>query len=270
MGRLVGNKPKLGARWDEPCQDLRLRQAYEDGLIDFVEASYPIIPGKPPGVGTEVPVYVHCPINPIASPQGVNRELAAQVRKAADEFNSPWIGEHLCWAGPGREGRLGYIITPILCDAFVEVAIKNARELFLYYGRPIALEWAPVYQRTGDMISEIHFHQAVAEGADCLVIFDVAHWLASNRNLGRPDDYGMNVLQQERIVELHVAGIRPSSCGHYWHDSHERVPDDTIIGFTTDMVRSLPALRAVTFEYDQSAPDSDFFHTLERLRHAMC
>lgn len=259
-------RPRLGARWDEPTQDARLRRAYREGLIDFIEANYPITPGYPPAVGSDVPVLVHCPVNSIAAPLGVNMALAAQVKDAAETFNSPWVGEHLCWSGPGAEGRLGYIVTPLLCDEFVRVAARNTRQLAEFYGRPVALEWAPVYQQTGSFESEVHFHSAVAQEANALVIFDVAHWLASNRNLGRSEDFGLEVLDPERIIELHVAGIRPSSCGRYWHDSHDRVPEKAVLEFTTHLIRTLPALQAVTFEHDDGAPEADLFRTLESLR----
>jgi uncharacterized protein (UPF0276 family) len=260
----------LGARWDEPTQNRRLRAAFDAGLIDYVEANYPITPGHPPDVGGDVRVLVHCPVNPIASPQGVNMALAAQVKEAADLFDSPWIGEHLCWAGPGAEGRLGYIVTPLLTEEFVAVAAANTRSLMAMYGRPVALEWAPVYQHTGSFESEVHFHDAVARAADALVIFDVAHWLASNRNIGRADDYGLSTIDQKRIIELHVAGIRASSDGHAWHDSHDRIPEPAILEFTAELVRTLPNLRAVTFEHDEGAPETDLFSTLEALRGIVC
>lgn len=257
---------RLGARWDEPVQDDRLRRAFDAGLIDYVEANYPITPGHPPRVGPDVPVFVHCPINAVASPQGVNLRLADQVREAAFAFDSPWVGEHLCWAGPGDEGRLGYIVTPSLADEFVEVAVENTKQLAELYGRPVALELAPVYQKAGEIESEVHFLDRVAAGADARIIFDVAHWTASNRNLQRPPEYGLDAVDRERIIELHIAGIRPSNSGRWWHDSHDRVPEDAVVAFTKTLVDELPALEAVTFEHDPTAPEEDFVATLRMLR----
>lgn len=257
---------RLGARWDEPAQDERLRRAFDRGLIDYVEANYPITPGHPPQVGPGLPVFVHCPINAIASPQGVNLRLAEQVREAAYAFESPWVGEHLCWAGPGDEGRLGYIVTPLLSEEFVEVAAENTKMLARLYGRPVALELAPVYQKAGELESEVHFLGAVAERADARIIFDVAHWTASNRNLGRAPDFGLDAVELERIVELHVAGIRSSKNGRWWHDSHDRIPEQTVLDFVARLVKALPALEAVTFEHDPTSPEEDFVTTLEALR----
>lgn len=256
----------VGARWDEPTQCVRMNRAFRAGLIDYVEANYPVNSGQVPSVYPEIPIYIHCPINPLASPQGVNPRIAQQIRQAADDFDSPWIGEHLCWAGPDIEGRLGYIVSPLFCPEFVEVAVRNVRSLSAFYRRPIALELAPVYQRTGSMESEMHFLGAVAEEADSYIILDIAHWFISNRNLRRPVDYGIDQLPVQRVVELHIAGIRPGQDGRWWHDSHDRVPEQEIFDAVGDFVQRLPSVRAVTLEHADSAPESDFLKSLDMLR----
>ncbi|KFA94044.1 hypothetical protein Q664_05230 [Archangium violaceum Cb vi76] len=238
-------------------------------MIDYVEVNYPLMPGGSPDVSPTAPILVHCPINPIASVHGFNRALARQVRAAAIEHGSPWIGEHLCWAGPGPEGRLGYIVNPLFCDAVRDAAIENARALTAFYGRPIALELAPVYDSTGTFDSEVHFLASVARAADTHVIFDLAHWTASNRNLRRPADFGLDVLEPERIVELHLAGIRSGRSGRFWHDSHGDVPEEELLELTAHLARRLPRLAAVTFEHAEDAPEADFMRTLERLRRVL-
>ncbi|MEX2205442.1 MAG: DUF692 family multinuclear iron-containing protein [Myxococcota bacterium] len=259
----------LGARWDEPTQNERLRRAFEDGLIDYIEANYPIARGFEPEVGDDTPVLVHCPVNPLASAHGFNRKLAAQVRAGAEFHDSPWIGEHLCWLSAASEGRLGYIVNPIFCEATRDVAVENVRALSVFYGRPVALELAPVYGMTGSFASEIHFLTSVAEQADALIIFDLAHWTASNRNLGRPPDFGLDVLPRERIVELHIAGIRPSRSTGFWHDSHGDLPEVAMIELVREFVCTLPSLRAVTFEHLDGADEGDLRQTLKALRAAM-
>lgn len=266
MNMQARGQVRLGARWDESSQNARLSAAAAAGLIDYIEANYPISPAHPPRLAPAVPVLVHCPINAIASPQGVNFRLAEMVRAAADLHDSPWVGEHLCWAGSGVEGRLGYIVTPILCPEFQAVAVRNTRALSAFYGRKVALELAPVYQLSGSFDSELHFLAAVAEEADAFIIFDLAHWTASNRNLRRPADFGLDVLPLHRVVELHVAGIRPSNAGTAWHDSHDRLPEPSMLELAAELATNLPNLRAVTFEHADGAPEEDLMRTLDTLR----
>lgn len=260
---------RLGVRWDSPSQNERVRRAEQAQLVDYVEANFPIAPGDLPQVGDDLPLLVHCPINPVASPHGVNLRLAEQVRAAADFWGSPWVGEHLCWAGPGSEGRLGYIVTPILCQEFVDVAARNARCLATFHGRPLALELGPVYQQTGNIESEMHFLAAVAEAADCKIIFDLAHWTASNRNLQRSARYGLDVLPRGRVVELHVAGVRPSANGRWWHDCHDIPPPRELLSMIPDLLGAFPSIRAVTFEHAEDAPEEDLMRSLECLRRAL-
>jgi uncharacterized protein (UPF0276 family) len=261
MGKIL-----LGARWDEPSQNPRLNRAREAGLIDYIEANYPITSAEGPDLEVPTPVFVHCPVNPIASPHGYNRQLASVIKQAADRYDSPWIGEHLCWAGPEDEGRLGYIITPILCDEAHQIAVENILEIKDFYGRPLALELAPQYAPTGTFPSEMHFLAAVARDSDAHILLDVAHWTASNRNLGRPADYGLDALDFNRIIELHVAGVRCGKSSPFWHDSHGDVPDEEILSLSESLLHSLPALRAITFEHDEIAFEDDLFAVLEHLR----
>ena len=256
---------QLGVRWDDDSQNPRLRRARDAGLLDYVEANYPIAPQENPEIGG-VPTFVHSPTNAVASPAGLNRALCEQIRGAAERFASPWVGEHLCATGPEQIGRLGYIVNPILHPALADVAATNARALAAYYGRPVALELGPHYQRVGDYASEMHFLGDVAERADCLVLLDIAHWSASNRNLRRAADYGLDAIDPARVVELHLAGLRAGRSGEYWHDAHERLPDEELLALVLFLARTLPNVRALTFEHAPDAPEADLVATLERLR----
>ena len=84
-----------------------------------------------------------------------------------------------------------------------------------YYGRPVALELGPIYTAATGFESEMHFLGWVAEAADTFVILDLAHWQIANRNLDRPGDYGLDAIDPARIIELHVAGMRPSADGRF-------------------------------------------------------
>ncbi len=256
----------IGARWDGGGQNARLRQAFDTGLIDFVEANYPVGSGPDCDPSMGIPVYVHSPANSVASPTGLNRHICEQVKAAATRFDSPWIGEHLCATGPEAQSRLGYIVNPILDPRLADVAVENARALQRYYGRPLALELGPQYQRVGEMPSEMHFLGDVARRADCHIVLDIAHYTASNRNLRRSEDYGLDALDPERSVEIHLAGLRTGKDRSYWHDAHERLPDDGMVAMAKDLAGRLPNLRAITFEHEGKAPEADFFAFLTRLR----
>lgn len=258
----------IGARWDVSTQDARFRAARDQGVLDYVEVNYPVCPSSDPSA-IGLPIIAHTSNNPIASSGGIPESVARAVKQGADRADSPWVGEHLAWLSPEESGAVGYVFTPLLTEEFVEQAAHNTRCLSAYYGRRIALELAPVYTSTGTYPSELHFLNDVARRADALIILDVAHWMISNENLERPIDFGLDALDAERIVELHVAGMRKSSGSRFWHDAHGLPLRDEVLAMAARLSKELPALRAITFEHAHDAPEQDFYVNLARLKEAI-
>lgn len=253
----------LGARWDYAVQDQRILAARQRGLIDYIEVNYPIAYAADP-CRLGIPVFAHTSSNPTCSVHGVNPAAAKFVKEGADRSDSPWVGEHLTWLGAGETGSLGYQINPLFTPDFRELAADNIRRLRDYYGREVALELSPVYVGASAYESEMHFLADIALAADARIILDVTHWQITNRNLDRPEWYGFDALPAERVIELHVAGMRQGSDG-YWHDAHRFPPEDKVVDLAGKLAHELPALRAVTFEHEAEAPETDFFASLERI-----
>ena len=254
---------RIGARWDDPAQDGRIKEAFGQGLIDYMEVNYPI-PFGPDPLALGIPILAHTSSNPTCSAEGVNLNVARRVKEGADSAESPWIGEHLSWLGTAPTGSLGYQINPLFTEEFERLTVLNVMRLRDYYARPVALELGPIYIDSTGYPSEMHFLGAVANDADTKVILDVTHWQIANRNLDRPADYGLDAIDPERIVELHVAGMRQGSDG-FWHDAHDLPPNDEVLAITAGLVRDLPALETVTFEHNSSAPEEEFFRCLQAL-----
>lgn len=258
---------KIGARWDDPVQNRRVVSASERGLIDYIEVNYPIPFDAAPG-GLGVPVLAHTSINPTCSADGISLNIARQIKEGADAANSPWIGEHLSWLGTAPTGSLGYQINPLFTEEFKDITVLNVRRLRDYYARPVALELGPIYINATGYESEMHFLGAVAQDADTKIILDITHWQIGNRNLHRPQEYGLDAIDADRIVELHVAGMRVDSSG-VWHDAHEVPPCDEVLALTNQLVNRLPAVQAVTFEHNAAASEEDFFCCLHDLHRAV-
>ena len=253
----------LGVRWDDPMQNPRIEMARDRSLIDYTEVNYPIpFAANPAALG--LPILAHTSSNPTCSVHGINPAVARFVRDGAAAAESPWVGEHLTWLGTASTGSLGYQINPLFTPEFRDVAAANVRRLKDYYGRPVALELGPIYVGATGYESELHFLADVAEAADALIILDVTHWQIANLNLGRDENYGIDALPADRIVELHVAGMRLGSDG-FWHDSHHDTPSDSVLAHVARLVGGLPALRAVTFEHHAKAGEPEFLATLDHL-----
>ena len=259
---------RIGARWDDPAQNERIARAYKRGQIDYIEVNYPIPFGAEPSA-LGIPILAHTSSNPTCSAEGVNLNIARRIKEGADASNSPWIGEHLSWLGTAPTGSLGYQINPLFTEEFEQIAVLNVIHLRDYYERAIALELGPIYISSTQYPSEMHFLGAVAKDADTKVILDVTHWQIANRNLERPVDFGLDAIDPERIVELHVAGMRCGSDGRIWHDAHERPPNDEVLAITANLVRDLPVLETVTLEHNPAAPEEDFYRCLDDVSRAV-
>jgi len=255
---------RVSARWDDPIQDDRIQTAFKRGLIDYIEVNYPIpFASDPHGPG--IPVLAHTSSNPTCSAEGINLNIARRIKEAADETNSPWIGEHLSWLGTAPTGSLGYQINPLFTDEIAAVTAMNIRRLRDYYSRPVALELGPIYVQSTGFESEMHFLGSVAEDVDAKVILDVTHWQIGNRNLERSINYGIAAIDPARIVELHIAGMRLGSDQRFWHDAHDLLPDDEVLSITSNLIEDLPAVEAITFEHSPGATEEDFFCGLEQI-----
>lgn len=254
---------RIGARWDEAGQDDRVSKARERGLIDYIEVNYPTAYDADP-YALGIPVLAHTSSNPTCSVHGVNRTLASMVKAGADKADSPWVGEHLTWLGASEYGSLGYQINPLFTPEFRDLAVDNLTRLRDYYDRKIAIELSPIYVGATAYESEMHFLADVATAGDFDIILDVTHWQIANLNLERPEDYALDAMPADRIVELHVAGMRKGS-DEMWHDAHENLPSDEVYAVTDRLVDAFPNLNAITFEHHPNAPESDFFVGLERL-----
>lgn len=258
-------KPSIGARWDDARQDSRFRNARRRGLVDYAEVNFPISPSESP-YALGLPILAHTSNNPVASALGMDRHVMAAVRDGARRAKSPWVGEHLAWLGAEATGALGYVINPVFSQPFVAIAAENVRRLQRCYGRKIALELGPVYALCGEMDSELEFLNEVARAADTAIILDVTHWMISNRNMGRPEAWGLDVLDRDRVIELHVAGMRRGRSSDYWNDAHGVALSDDVLAMTRHVLTCCHGIRAITFEHSMDGPEDDFYAGLERLQ----
>ncbi|RSV22290.1 DUF692 family multinuclear iron-containing protein [Sphingomonas sp. ABOLH] len=260
---------RLGARWDDASENQRFKLAKQEGLVEYVEVNFPISETENP-LEIGLPILAHTSNNPICSAFGYDIEIASRVRDGANAVNSPWVGEHLAMLGCSETGALGYVINPLFIEDFAETAVQNVLSLTDYYGRPIALELGPLYTPPdGPFLSELDFLGSVATRANAGIILDLTHWTISNKNLGRQLDFGLDHLPAERVIELHIAGMRQSSSGDLWHDAHGANLSEEILRILTEVLPRFFAVEAVTLEHSIERPDRDFLTSLELTRNAM-
>lgn len=258
-------KLKMGVRWDDKLQNERILKAKKMGLVDYIEVNYPISAYESPEE-LEVSMYAHSANNALCSAFGLNYEVVEQVKNASEKFNSPWIGEHLAWLGASATGALGYVFNSIYNEDFFKITVQNINELKNIYQRPIALELGPQYSIRGTFVDEISFLTEVANETGCGVILDISHLIISNNNLKRNLNYGLEKLLDSNIVEVHISGIRKSESSHFWHDSHDILPDKLSLEILNQICIKSSSLKAITFEHSSGASEEDFLNGLSEIK----
>ena len=259
-----GNMVLIGARWDDEMQNRRLKNAKDNGLIKFIEINYPIANQENP-YEIEIPFFAHSANNPLCSAFGLDFNLLEMIKKEADRYDSPWIGEHLSWSSFQNGNALGYVLNPIYNEDFFKIAIDNITTIQKHYNRPVALELGPQYDVKGDFADEVDFLVSVARATKSHVILDLTHLLISNHNLGRGLDYGFDRFLSADTVEIHIAGIRESYNQEFWHDCHDVLPSQKTLDLLREFLAHTKTVKAITFEHSAAATESDFYSGLESL-----
>lgn len=265
MNLLNMNKVNIGSRWDGPEINSTIKKAMQLDLIDYLEVSMPQCRNDIPWE-FNMPVLAHSTENPIASAYGLNPEIIEVVKASADECDSPWVGEHLCLLSPDKSGALGYIINPIFTSDFMKISVENIKKLQEIYNRPVAIELGPMYNFVGDYDDEVSFINDIAEQANCHLLFDISHFTVSNRNLGRPDDYGYEKINWNRVIEIHITGIKKSNAFSVWHDNHNELPNDRLLSLLEIAITKAVNLKAITLEVNKQKVMSNYINVLSDIR----
>ena len=212
--------------------------------------------------------YLHSVGMPLA---GTRRPSSSQMQLLAglaETFGCSYVSEHLSVGGTPHENA-GFLLPPCQTWAGVDNAARNIRELAAGVGRPIAVETGVSYLRPypGE-IPDGSYVAAVAEAADCGILFDVHNIYCNERN-GRQRliDFAA-ALPADRVWELHVAG--GVEIDGYWLDAHNGPIPADLVAAARELVRGLPNITAVILEIFPSylSDDSDtmVLKTLEDAR----
>lgn len=180
----------------------------------------------------------------------------------ATEFGCSYVSEHLSVGGTPHQ-HAGFLLPPRQSEAGVAIAARNIRSLADGIGLPVAVETGVSYlPRFAGEMADGEYVRAVAEAADCGILFDIHNIYCNERN-GRQslDDFAA-ALPAERVWELHVAG--GDERDGYWLDAHSGMPPDDLLAAAHRLVRGFPAVSAIIFEIYPSFLNSDSGAVLQR------
>lgn len=177
-------------------------------------------------------------------------ELSALVRRC----EPAWVSDHLCWTGVDRRNLHDLMPLPRTAEAVRHVAARIARVQDVL-GRRIAVENVSTYLRfEGDELEEWEFLVAVAEEADCGILFDVNNVFVNAHNLGFDARRYVDAIPAERVFQIHLAGH--SESGALRIDTHDHPVPAEVWELYERTVRRIGPVSTLV-EWDADIPELD-------------
>jgi uncharacterized protein len=249
------------------------------GLVDYIEIPFEQLRHAPrlAALGEQTSLVLHCASLSIAGFVAPTDETIEAIAAQAISTATPWIGEHLAFitadapAGePDAEPTsLTYTVCPQLSEETVERVATNLDRLGTRLPVPVILENSPQYFAVpGSTMRMSEFVAAVAERCEVDLLLDLSHFLIGTLNMSLDPIAEFERLPLERVVEVHVSGMKRQS-GIVWDDHATPAPPQVFELLERLMRRARP--KALTLEYNWSAhfPSALMREHLSRAREAI-
>ena len=200
-------------------------------------------------------VAFHCVGLDVGSVDAPNMEYVSRLKRMADRFEPELVSCHLCWTAVDD-----IFLHDLLPLPYTEEAVRHVTDRITRYqdvlGRRILIENVSTYLRFADsQMTEAEFLRAVAEAADCLILFDVNNAYVNHRNLDEDLEAMLGTLPPERIGQMHLGGYEEQSDGLLLDTHGADVPDPVwdVFAAATQRFPDVP----VCIERDNNIPPLD-------------
>ncbi|MCB1215103.1 MAG: DUF692 domain-containing protein [Deltaproteobacteria bacterium] len=204
-------------------------------------------------LGERYPILFHgISLTSLGTLEDFDWDLLKQAKKLADQFNSPWMSDHLCYSSVK-----GFQFHDLLPLPFTEEAIKHVvpkiKTLQDFFEKPFAIENISYYAHPGKAeMSEWEFVARIAELADCALLLDVNNIYVNSVNHRFEAKAYIDALPLERVLQVHVAGHRVME--DFLLDTHGASVIDPVWDLLSYLATKT-SLPAVIVERDNNLPD---------------
>ncbi len=226
--------------------------------VDWFEAiseNYMVPGGRPVRVLDEVrsrfPIAFHGVSLNIGSTDPLGEKHLLELDALIRRFEPAWVTDHLCWTGVDGRSLHDLLPLPLTEAALAHVADRVAR-VQDRLGRRIALENVSTYAAfRDDEMPEWEFLSALAERADCGILFDLNNVFVSAHNHGFDAVKYVDAIAGERVFQIHLAG--PSEAGPLLVDTHDSPVREAVWALYERFVRRAGPISTL-IEWDESIP----------------
>ena len=264
------NRPYLG-------YGLGLRPEYYEVILkekpdidwfEVISENYMVEGGKPlyylEKIRADYPIVMHGVSLSIGGTDPLDQAYLKRLKQLASRFEPEWISDHLCWTGQGGHNVHDLLPLPFTEEAISHV-VERVRQVQDFLGRQILLENVSSYvSYCESQLTEWDFFTAVAEQADCLMLFDINNVYVSAFNHGfDPLEYLVNV-PIERIQQFHLAGHH--NYGDYIIDTHDHPVVEPVWDLYAKALAHFGPVSTLLERDDHMPPISELMAELQRAR----
>jgi uncharacterized protein (UPF0276 family) len=164
------------------------------------------------------PLTLHGVGMSLGSTDALNEDYLEKLKTLVERIEPAWVSDHLAWISSGHRYVHDLLPLPYTEEALQHVSerVQQAQD---FLGRRLLIENPSSYLSfTHDEIPEWEFLAALADKADCDLLFDVNNAYVSANNRGTDPMMYIDTLPQERIREIHLAGYEEHA--GYLFDTH--------------------------------------------------
>lgn len=182
----------------------------------------------------------------------VEIEELDNIKKLADQLEPLYFEEDL---GLWRHRNLfleSHLLNPIMSKDAINVTVENVLKCHSLLNIPIAIENPPIYW----VDSEIEFWDYffyIADQADCLIAFDVGHFVGYCRSLDKKIYFPQEQSAVwDKIVTLHLSGMKSWNWNGIpvWMDRHSESFNPQLQSITSYCLKKTRSLYCLLMEME--------------------
>ncbi len=187
----------------------------------------------------------------IGATEPLDRDYLRKLRTLVERIDPVAISDHLCWTNVGGRHLYDLLPLPYTEEALAHV-VRRVTEVQDWLGCRILLENPSTYIAFRcSTLSEWEFLAAVAQEADCGILFDVNNVYVSAYNHGFDPVHYIDGVPPDRVAQIHLAGFTDK--GTYLFDTHSAPVHDDVWRLFEYAVRRLGPVSTL-IEWDADIP----------------
>lgn len=256
----------LGLRTQHYADVLEQKPAVD--WFEIISENYMIPGGQPLAIldriRADYPLVMHGVSLSIGSTDPLDRAYLRDLKALAERVEPYWVSDHLCWTGVGGTNLHDLLPLPYTEEAVAHVADRIG-QVQDFLGRRIAIENVSSYVTySHSAMTEWEFVSAIAEAADCWLLFDLNNIYVSGFNHDFDTAAFIAGVPRERVVQFHLAGH--SHNGSHIIDTHDAPVIDDVWALFDAAWRHFGPVSTMIERDDNIPPLDDLLAELDRAR----